>query len=347
MSTVLREHQLIHHIAGLSPETAHAIRDDAYWDPVTGMVVSKDVFVEGRHFRLDYPHAEVSWQQVGWRCLAAALSDLAATGLVSGQVAILVGLVMPRSLADEAVLALYEGFNALMATLRPQCPALRLAVVGGDTVGTDTQDLTLSLTVIGHLGRGMQPLTRRAAQPGDRVWLAGDHGLAGLGWQALSGRLATSLLPQPWVRSAVQHHLHPVPQFQAASWLRQQVEAEDVATRVALMDTSDGLADAALQVGEQSGVRLHLAFAPTCPGVLQAAGLDLKPLLDALLYGGEDFGLLATVPPDFPPPPDGLWREVGRVVAATATPQDEVPTGLLLADGSFMAFNKGQCYQHF
>lgn len=343
MSDVLREHQLIHHIAGLSPETAHAIGDDAYWDLVTGMVVSKDVFVEGRHFRLDYPHAEVSWQQVGWRCLAAALSDLAATGLVSGQVAILVGLVMPRSLADGAVVALYEGFNALMATLRPQCPALWMAVVGGDTVGTDTQDVTISVTVIGHLGRGMQPLTRRAAQPGDRVWLAGDHGLSGLGWLALSGYLSPELRQQPWVRNAVQHHLRPMPQFQAATWLRQQVEALDVAPRVALMDTSDGLADAALQVGEQSGVAFRLAFEAACPGVLQTAVLDQAMLLEALLYGGEDFGLLATVPPHFPPPPEGLWREVGAVVAV----QDDTPPGLVLVDGSFMAFNKGRCYQHF
>ena len=81
-----------------------------------GLVVTQDLLLEGRHFRLDW----TSWRDLGYKAAAVNLSDLAAMGAVPE--ALLVSLALPAETAVEDVVALYEGLN------EPGVP-----VVGGDT----------------------------------------------------------------------------------------------------------------------------------------------------------------------------------------------------------------------
>ena len=68
--------------------------------------VSTDVMVDGTHFRL----GQASFEDIGWRALAGALSDLAAMGAEPGEA--YVSVVMPP---DADVVAVMRGAEALAA----------------------------------------------------------------------------------------------------------------------------------------------------------------------------------------------------------------------------------------
>ena len=96
-------------------DDAAVVRGDAF------AVTSVDVMVDGTHFRL----GQATPADIGHRALAAALSDLAAMGVAPGEAYL--GLVLPPSLPDAAVLALHAGAEALAA-------ATGTTIAGGDIV---------------------------------------------------------------------------------------------------------------------------------------------------------------------------------------------------------------------
>src|SRR3954470_12938823 len=81
--------------------------------------VSTDVMVDGTHFRL----GQATPEDVGWRALAGALSDLAAMGAEPGEAYLAV--VLPPALDDEDVLAVHRGAEALAS----ECG---VTIAGGD-----------------------------------------------------------------------------------------------------------------------------------------------------------------------------------------------------------------------
>jgi thiamine-monophosphate kinase len=68
------------------------------------------------------------------------------------------------------------------------------------------------------------------------------------------------------------------------------------ATRIGAMDSSDGLADALVQICRMSGVgaRLDRSALPIPPGLVEWQGAETA--LNWTLYGGEDFELVLCLP---------------------------------------------------
>jgi thiamine-monophosphate kinase len=122
-----------------------------------GLVVTKDVLVEGVHFRLDW----ISWRELGFRAAAVNISDLAASG--AEPEALLVGLGAPGDTQHRRVFELYEGLGE--AGVR---------VVGGDTTSSDR--VVISVTA---LGRSERVPGRSGARPGDLIVVTGPLGAAG------------------------------------------------------------------------------------------------------------------------------------------------------------------------
>jgi thiamine-monophosphate kinase len=262
-----------------------ATGDDAYHHggvPPSGAapthLYSVDTFVEGTHFDL----TQLPLEAVGWRCLAAALSDIAACGGTA--MAWLLGLTLPPHPTPEAVQALYAGFEAMLkACPFPEAAAPPPPLWGGDT--TRGPHWVLSITAIGQAAPGVS-LKRAHAQPGDIVLAQGPAGLAHLGWKASASGQAAQY-PE-----SIHRFRYPLPQFQAGWTLA------TCCPRAALMDTSDGVADAALKIAEASHlvVVLHEDALAVHPELVRGCeqGL-LASVEEALLYGGEDFLLFATV----------------------------------------------------
>ena len=238
-------------------------------------VTSIDSFVEGVHFRL----VTTSLRDLGHKCLAASLSDLAAMGATPGEAYVALGL--PPHLGEREVLELTDGMGALAAETG-------VTICGGDVTRAD--ELFVVVTVVGYVESDAQLARRDAARPDDLIGVTGALGGSGAGMLLLERK-------QPGLGAAagehlLARHLRPRPQLDAGRALAQ-------AGVHAMIDVSDGIASDVERICEQSGVaaEVRLADLPVEEGVAEVArhhGLD--PLVLAAT-AGEDYELLFTAPP--------------------------------------------------
>jgi thiamine-monophosphate kinase len=123
------------------------------------LVLSSDLSIEGVHFKREW----LSPEEIGYRAVAAALSDLAA--MAAEPVGVLVSLALPDG-GDDEVGRLAMGFHEALA----QAPG---TLLGGD-LSRSPGPLILDVMAVGRTDR---PLLRSGALPGDvpriaeSVWL--------------------------------------------------------------------------------------------------------------------------------------------------------------------------------
>ncbi len=311
-----------------------------------GMLVSTDTLVEGTHFRLDC----IDWRRLGWRSCAVNLSDIAA---MAGRPRYLtVALTLPRaeagSAADQQMQSnleqFYGGFTACASLYQAQ-------IVGGDlTVG---EHVIVNVTAIGA-GHAAGTLRRSGARVGDVVVVTGVFGASAAGLQIL---LSENTSAKSKYSELVTAHLEPKPRL-CESWALVRITGE----RGALMDASDGLADALYQVAEQSSVDfdIDLSAIPISGATLEyAASVDRSAdAIEWALYGGEDYELVATMAADLweaQSQADFPFKKIGVVVersAASTNIEVNQPTIRLLENGAVSKSNSGvvdlnHCFKHF
>jgi thiamine-monophosphate kinase len=158
---------------------------------------------------------------------------------------------------------------------------------------------------------------RAGGRPGDQLWLIGTVGDAAAGLAQLQAdRNATGPLVEVYRR--------PVPLLSAGQVLAPRANA--------MMDVSDGLLLDAERLAQASRcrVRIHLDTLPLSAAFIDDRGQDLDARLFAAT-GGDDYALLAALPPDVDPStlslPEGTTIE--RIGSLEAGP----PRVHLLNDG--------------
>ncbi len=250
--------------------------------PAHQLVVTSDVLVDGVHFsdRTTPP------KSVGWRSAAANLSDLAAMGATP--LGITVGLSVPGDLTVEWVEQLYTGLVDCLQRYGT-------VVVGGDVCRSPIT--TVAIAAFGCV-QPQQVLRRSAAQPGDAVVVTGVHGASRAGLEVLLHPelgLAADL-PSDLRQAFIRAHQYPVPRLDVLPHLWSALAHWDSDRGIGGMDSSDGLADAVLQICRASGVgaRLHRDRLPIPPGLVDWVGRDQAE--QWTLYGGEDFELVLCLP---------------------------------------------------
>lgn len=310
-----RELEIIGLIGRLSGRPEY-LTDDAFYEAASRRIYTTDILVEDRHFRRDYYAAA----DLGWKAAAVNISDIAAMGGMLKY--LLVSLALPDTVEMDWVSEFYAGMLAL-------CSRFGGEIAGGDTVGSDR--LAVNVTAIGECPEGHQAGFRTAACPGDYLIATGFHGLSAIGMQVLQAN-------QSGYEICKQAHLRPVPQIEAGLLLSSRLE------RYALMDSSDGLADALLKIAHASGVKLiaEKALIPVHP---ELASLPEAERWQAILYGGEDFELVAAVP-EVDAELLSRFTVIGRVEAVKGLPGAYLQS-MQPGDDPMIPLDMKRTYQHF
>lgn len=245
--------------------------DTAAWrTPESTELATTDTVVEGVHFTRD----TTPWDDLGWKLMAANVSDIAAMG--GHPLYSLVTLGLPADTKVEDMRSLYEGM--LEAAGRYD-----VAIVGGDIVGSPVLFITLSLNGA-HPGK---PMLRSEAKPGYQIGVSGCLGSSAGGLRIMLDGLEVDAAAGAFLRKA---HRRPEPH------VRQGLVLSEVGVGVA-MDVSDGLLDDLSKLCTASGVGADVRSeaVPVHP-LLQRAFPEQA--LDLALNGGEDYLLLFAAPPD-------------------------------------------------
>jgi thiamine-monophosphate kinase len=257
-------------LAGKSKRLAKGLGDDAaLWVPSPGFetILTCDWFLEGTHFLRDKLHPDA----VGWKCLARAVSDIAAMGGRPG--CFLLSLGLPPELRGHWL-------DKFLGGLRRASQALGCQAAGGDT--TRQRNVLISVAVVGEV-RPTQALLRSRAKPGDLIYVSGTLGEAELGLRQLRKRKG---MARP-ANAALRKHLYPEPRLALGEWLAKNRLA------TAMMDLSDGLSTdlARLCRASSVGAQVDVDALPGTSLVSLHEGRELA------LHGGDDYELLFTVAP--------------------------------------------------
>lgn len=273
----MQEFALIQHyfssLGTPTPEVVQGVGDDCALlrlAPHEYLAVSVDTSVAGVHFPLDAD----PWA-LGWRCLAIALSDLAA------QAARPLGFTLALTLPEVEQTWLQE-FSQGLASLAQQT---NCSLLGGDTT---RGPLNLSVQVLGAVAQPKQWL-RSNAQADDVLLLIGALGWSALGLKLMQNNPARMHQRVDW-NAAEQAYMLPQPLIAEALSLHKQVKVN------AAIDISDGLlADLNhLLLASKVGAQLDLTQIEV-PSQLSSS-LGAAAALEVCLTGGEDYALLLSLP---------------------------------------------------
>ncbi|MGF1459681.1 MAG: thiamine-phosphate kinase [Leptolyngbyaceae cyanobacterium] len=291
-------------------------------------VVTTDVLVDGVHFS----DRTTSPEDIGWRAIAANLSDLAAMG--AAPMGVTVGLAVPGSMPVAWIEQVYQGMAACLQTHGGQ-------IIGGDL--TRSPQPMVAITALGQVAP-QRGIYRDRAQPGQVIVATGWHGCSRAGLELLSGSPAHQQGLSEAAASFIQAHQRPVPRGDVVAHFAAWSDA-DIAT-VAGMDSSDGLANAVLWLCQASGVgaTLQRSRLPMPPALRSCVGE--KMALDWCLYGGEDFELVLCLSADLALE---LLVKLGDRAAMIGTV--EVGSAVLLVDDvgdePDLTLTWESCFQHF
>ena len=268
---MLNESNIIHALKTAFP---NHIGDDAAvldFNADNNYLISKDLLVEGTHFRLTYQDAA----SLAHKALHVNLSDLAAMGATPAFV--LLGLSIPKHFESKTELFLNAFTDA--------CKAVSVMLIGGDTTHAP-DNLFISVTAMGIAPKQHMKL-RSHAKPGDLICVTGNLGHAHIGLTALE----TS---QPKLIEFKQAFLKPHARLHEGVWFGEQTAV------TGMMDLSDGLYLDLKRFSEASQLAGHInldAFKPNAKFKQACDALNLDPTTTQLT-GGEDYGLMVSLSPE-------------------------------------------------
>lgn len=270
------EHRLIERIKKWAGDAF--IGDDCAVLP-GGQLVTSDTLVEGTHFRLP-----CSLKELGWKSMAVNLSDIAA--MAGKPKYAVINITSPESFESRQFDELYIGITDC-------AKAFRTKIIGGDL--TRGSHLVITITVLGE-ALNCGALLRSTATPGDIVAVTGDFGASAAGLWAIEQQIDGFFYCK-------ERHNKAKTCLKEAWKLAKHADCDTKILRkapAALMDASDGLADALVQIcmSSQVGMKIDIDLVPIAEETAQAAKIAGIEVIDWALYGGEDYELVACIPPE-------------------------------------------------
>ena len=232
-------------------------------------LVTTDMLVEGVHFRA----STASPFQIGWKSLAANISDIAAMGGEPTYAFVSIGL--PKDTDVEFVDDIYSGMKEI-------AEQYSVDIVGGDTVSSP--EIIINISLLGEV-EPENCILRSGAEVGDAVFVTGDLGGSSAGLEILERKLPLD---------KKEKHLMPIPRVHEGRLLAKS------GCVTAMIDISDGLASEIHHICKQSGTgaEIFMKYIPLSDNVPIVAEYTGKDPYHFALYGGEDYELLFTCKPE-------------------------------------------------
>lgn len=231
-------------------------------------LVTKDLLLEGVHFRRDWASA----REIGHKSLAVNLSDVAAMG---GRPRF---VVLGMALSPDTSLTWVEGFQDGFEALATRH---EVTLIGGDTTRSQA-GVVVSVTVLGEVAPG-RLRCRDGARPGQLVAVTGSLG---------DSRRALTLLQEgrPCPPALLARHHAPEPR------ITEGISLGAWTSGGAMIDLSDGLLGDLGHICKASGVgaEIDLAALPVSDALVASSEGRAAALQEAL-RGGEDYELLVTL----------------------------------------------------
>ncbi|MGZ9899067.1 thiamine-phosphate kinase [Shewanella gaetbuli] len=242
--------------------------DCALVQPCEGKVIaiSCDTLVEGVHFFADMPA-----KALGYKSLAANLSDLAAMGAEPAWMTLALSLPeVDEKWLEQFSLGLFEAAEYY-----------GVALIGGDTTRGPK---CINITIHGQVPE-KKALKRSGANIGDWVFVTGTLGDSALGLDILTGDKQVAEEDKAYL---INRHYYPTPRVLAGHALRGLASSA--------IDLSDGLSSDLGHILKAShvGAVIELDSLPLSEQLTN--NVDQQQALAYALTGGEDYELLFTVP---------------------------------------------------
>ncbi|WP_226035517.1 thiamine-phosphate kinase [Aquibacillus saliphilus] len=257
----------------IQPSLIKGIGDDAavFRQSYQDTVMAVDTFVENIHFS----RKTMLPFHVGYRVLAANISDMAAMG--STPAYYLISIVIPKDWSDSELNDIYRG-------MREIAKQYRMDLIGGDTVSGN--ELVISVTIVGFTSQG-QSRYRTNAKNNDIVFVTGTLGDAAAGFHLLTNESESMEHLGNSFNYFIDRHRMPSPRVSFA-------QALSPLSRVSLNDISDGIGNEAAEIAVASKVTLHINYEKIpCHPDLNCFSEEQQKRWK--LFGGEDFELIGTV----------------------------------------------------
>lgn len=232
--------------------------DDCAYLKELGLVITQDSLVENIHFKRDW----YSPFELGYKSAAVNLSDVLASG--AEPKFFTVALSLTNDIMSDWVEEFYKGFKSAIGSAK---------IVGGDITGSK-DDIMISVTAMGS-DNGRKISSRANAKEDFVIITRGEHGSSAKGLEELNcGKNNSEFI-----------NSHKMPELEWGFSKQISTLADE---DYAMMDSSDGLADALFKIAEASGVKIVVDY----DKIPHAKEVEPKKVL----FGGEDYKLVAAVP---------------------------------------------------
>ncbi len=281
----------------------------------TGLAVTADGLVAGVHFFEDDDPGDAAY-----KALAVNISDLAAKA--ARPLGYTMTLALPEAPTEDWARRFTAGLSRAQAKFG-------IVLIGGDTVSS-RGPWWISIAAFGEASpRGLVP--RGGAKPGDALYVSGTLGDAALGLALrLQGKAFAEQLSAPHREFLLSRYLYPEPRLALAPVLASEASAA--------MDISDGLVLDLARMCAVSQVSAEAEVdAVPLSGAAQAFASASTDALQKVLTGGDDYEILAAVPPERSGAFEAQARatgvkvtRIGTVTAGTGAPRFMAAGGLEL-----------------
>ncbi len=224
------------------------------------LIVSQDSLIEDIHFKMSY----YTPYELGKKAVIVNVSDI----LAGGGVPLYLTCSLSGKLDEKFIKEFYEGVNQ-------EADKYNVKIIGGDLTGADK--IVVSICIMGST-KNRYKSSRKNAKCGDIVYLKGFHGSSAIGLKKLlKGERDKN---DEFIKAHIEPVLYPEISYEISKNVK----------NYAMTDTSDGLFDALFKISQASnkGFKIYFDKIP-------------KKTNDktAVLFGGEDFGLLICLNPKY------------------------------------------------